>query len=154
MTVTDQQAEKKYAITSYLKLLTSRVLRLEQEMSRHKKVSIILHSGDVEDESTDEAQQRAYVADVQPEEGQLEEHKQDLNLVAESGNYKETGPAKEDDHKDQKSDARFEKEKRPEDIEAPEVVSVPPPGDKSAGFDDAPVMEKPEDLGLVASLGK
>ena len=33
---------KSYAMTSYLKLLTSRVLKLEQEMARHKKVSVVM----------------------------------------------------------------------------------------------------------------
>ena len=42
-TITDKAAAKKYAITSYLKLLTARVLRLEEEMARHKKVSVIMY---------------------------------------------------------------------------------------------------------------
>ena len=42
-TITDNAAAKKYAITSYLKLLTARVLRLEEEMARHKKVSVIMY---------------------------------------------------------------------------------------------------------------
>ena len=41
-TVSDSKTAKKYAVTSYLKLLTARVLRLEQEMARHKKVSVIM----------------------------------------------------------------------------------------------------------------
>ena len=42
-TITDRAAAKKYAITSYMKLLTARVLRLEEEMARHKKVSVIMY---------------------------------------------------------------------------------------------------------------
>ena len=41
-TISDAVTAKKYAVTSYLKLLTARVLRLEQEMARHKKVSVIM----------------------------------------------------------------------------------------------------------------
>ena len=50
-TITDKVSAKKYAITSYLKLLTSRVLRLEQEMSRHKKVSIIMVENEAKGET-------------------------------------------------------------------------------------------------------
>ena len=46
--ITDQKTAKKYAITSYLKLLTPRVLRLEQDMARHKKVSVIMMNEDGE----------------------------------------------------------------------------------------------------------
>ena len=56
-TVSDAKTAKKYAVTSYLKLLTARVLRLEQEMARHKKVSVIM-VGDKEKEenSKDDAE--------------------------------------------------------------------------------------------------
>ena len=51
-TVSDAKTAKKYAVTSYLKLLTARVLRLEQEMAKHKKVSVIM-VGDKQDEDGD-----------------------------------------------------------------------------------------------------
>ena len=54
--ITDQHSAKKYAITSYLKLLTARVLKLEQEMSRHKKVSVIM--------TNQNGLARAYVPDI------------------------------------------------------------------------------------------
>jgi len=41
-TITDKETAKKYAMTSYLKLLTARVLRLEEDMARQKKVSLIM----------------------------------------------------------------------------------------------------------------
>ena len=36
---------KGYAMTSYLKLITARVIKLEQEMARHKKVSLVMVGG-------------------------------------------------------------------------------------------------------------
>ncbi len=44
-------------MTSYLKLLTARVLKLEQEMVRHKKVSVIMAHDN-------KGVQRRYVPDV------------------------------------------------------------------------------------------
>lgn len=46
----DQEEEeaggmKGYAMTSYLKLITARVIKLEQEMARHKKVSLVMVGG-------------------------------------------------------------------------------------------------------------
>ena len=40
--VSDAHTAKNYAVTSFLKLLTARVVRLEQEMARHKKVSVVM----------------------------------------------------------------------------------------------------------------
>lgn len=43
--VTENEAAKKYAMTSYIKLLTQRVLRLEQEINRQKKLSVVVVGG-------------------------------------------------------------------------------------------------------------
>ena len=55
-TVSDAKTAKKYAVTSYLKLLTARVLRLEQEMARHKKVSVIMVGDKEKEEPKDDAE--------------------------------------------------------------------------------------------------
>ena len=65
-TISDRTSAKKYAITSYLKLLTARVIKLEQEMSRHKKVSIIM----VGKEAEKSRRCSKYVADVDKVDGE------------------------------------------------------------------------------------
>jgi hypothetical protein len=40
--VTDADSVKKYALVSYMKLLTARVLRLEEEMKLQKKTSVVM----------------------------------------------------------------------------------------------------------------
>mmetsp|Transcript_32255 Transcript_32255/g.37970 ORF Transcript_32255/g.37970 Transcript_32255/m.37970 type:complete len:85 (-) Transcript_32255:655-909(-) len=47
-------------MTSYLKLLTARILKLEQEMSRHKKVSVVMVGGTKEDNAEPAAAAGAY----------------------------------------------------------------------------------------------
>ena len=65
-TISDAKTAKKYAVTSYLKLLTARVLRLEQEMAKHKKVSVIM-VGDKQDEGGDaDAPNEAVVEKISP----------------------------------------------------------------------------------------
>lgn len=40
--MTDTETVKKYALVSYIKLLTTRVLRLEEEMRLQKKTSVVV----------------------------------------------------------------------------------------------------------------
>ncbi len=42
MFITDSDSAKKYALVSYMKLLTARVLRLEEEMKLQKKTSLVM----------------------------------------------------------------------------------------------------------------
>ena len=42
MVITDSDSAKKYALVSYMKLLTARVLRLEEEMKLQKKTSLVM----------------------------------------------------------------------------------------------------------------
>lgn len=55
-TITDKGTARKYAITSYLKLLTTRVLRLEQELAKKNKVSLIMVGNDENEDKADVSQ--------------------------------------------------------------------------------------------------
>lgn len=56
----DQQGVKNYAITSYMKLLTQRVHRLEQEISRQKKISVVM----VNNEKNEQRDSKPYKVDL------------------------------------------------------------------------------------------
>lgn len=68
---------KTYAMTSYLKLLTARVIKLEQEMSRQSKVSVVMLGGgsDEKEPGHDDDEVSAAEDQKEPEESQAVEKK-------------------------------------------------------------------------------